>query len=161
MIIFVVISFFVMYNLSLIYSGTYILNRKQTVLSRQKVKRVKVRLSVSVYFQKNTSNYYSYLCKSMRRSLKGCSVSVMNREHLMNKRWGFLINIFMTKNRQGIMSWVLLMKRVMTKKRYEMNMKLLCVWGQLIITLWESCRAKKMARVRHPTIQSYKKCYYL
>ena len=54
-----------------------------------------------------------------------------------------------------------MMKYLITTPQDEVKGHVLCVWGQLIITPWESCRAKKMARVRHPTIQRYKKCYYL
>ena len=56
MMICVVLSVYVVYILSLNYSGTDIPKQKPTVRSRQTVKRLKVRLSGGACFEKNLSN---------------------------------------------------------------------------------------------------------
>ena len=56
MIIFVVIYVYVTYTLSLNYSGADIKKRKQTVQSRQNVRRLKVHLGGTVFFEKNMSS---------------------------------------------------------------------------------------------------------
>ena len=59
LIIFVVIYVYVMYNLSIISSGTDIKNRKPTFRSRPKMKKLKERLSGAVCIEKNLSSAYS------------------------------------------------------------------------------------------------------
>ena len=56
MMIFVVLSIYVMYILSLNYSGTDIPKRKPTVSRQQKVKIINVHLSGGVSFEKNLIN---------------------------------------------------------------------------------------------------------
>ena len=65
--IFVVIYVYVMYNLSLNSSGTDINKRKPTVRSQQKVKRIKVRLSGAVFFEKIRLARIHHLCQEIMR----------------------------------------------------------------------------------------------
>ena len=94
--IFVVIYVYVMYNLSLNSSGTDINKRKPTVRSQQKVKRIKVRLSGAVFFEKNTiSEDSSFVPRNYERRLKGGLVYVMKRYHLIKKMEGMLIRWYL------------------------------------------------------------------
>ena len=79
MMVFVVISVYVIYILSLNYSGTNFPKRKTTVQSRQKLKRLEVRLSGYFFFKKNISNKDLSFLQVVRRRTKGGSVSAMNR----------------------------------------------------------------------------------
>ena len=88
MIIFVVLCVYVMYNLSLNSSGTDIMNRKPPFISWKKVKRLKVRLSGYFYLRKSWVSRIHHLCQAMSRRLKGGTVSIMKRYHLMNNMGG-------------------------------------------------------------------------
>ena len=79
MVIFVVLYVYVVYNLSLNSLGTDIKKRKPTVQSRQKVKRLKVRLTGAVWFEKNTSNKDSSFLTSDEEKGEG-GVSIYNVE---------------------------------------------------------------------------------
>ena len=82
------------------YSETYITKLKPTVRSQQKVKRIEVRLSGAVFFEKNPSSEdSSFVPRNYERRLKGGSLYVIKREHLVNNKE------------------VILMKKVMTEKR--------------------------------------------
>ena len=59
MMISVVYYVYVEYILSLNYSGTDIPKIEQTFQSQQKVKRLKLRLSDGIFFEKNMSEYDS------------------------------------------------------------------------------------------------------
>ena len=79
MMIFVVLSIYVMYILSLNYSGTDIPKRKPTVWSQQKVKIINVHLSGGVSFEKNMGNGdSSYVPRDEDKAEGG--VSICNEE---------------------------------------------------------------------------------
>ena len=71
MMIFVVLSVYVMYEFSINYSGTDIPNRKETVWCQQKLKRLNVRLSGGVWFEKNLSNDDSSFVPSDEEKAEG------------------------------------------------------------------------------------------
>ena len=77
--IFVVLYVYVMYNLSLNYSGNDTKKIKPTVQIRQKVKRLKVRLSGADLFEKNLSMEDSSFVPSDEEKAKG-GVSICNEE---------------------------------------------------------------------------------
>ena len=77
MMIFVVIYVYVVYNSPLNSPGTDIKKIKQKVRSRQKVKRLKVRFSGAVCFEKNMSSEDSSFVPSKEKKAEG-GVSICN-----------------------------------------------------------------------------------
>ena len=74
---FSLLSVYVIYILSLNYSGTDTPKRKTTVQSQQKLKRLIVRLSGGVLFEKDMSNKDSSFVPREKDKDEGVSVSVM------------------------------------------------------------------------------------
>ena len=79
MMIFVFLYVCVMYNLSLNSSGTDIRKRKPTVRIRQKVKRLKVRLSGAFFFDKRLSSKDSSFVTSDEENSEG-GFSIYNED---------------------------------------------------------------------------------
>ena len=77
MMIFVVIHVYAMYSLYLNYSGTDTKKRKITVWSRKKLKRIKVRLSGAICFEKNMISKDSLFVPSNEEKYEG-GVSICN-----------------------------------------------------------------------------------